>query len=184
MDMAIAGDGRTDRIGAAERLTGIVAAVAAAILGYALAEAVTRAHTSDAFILPPTLGQVVGYVLTLAVAVGLALAFELGAPPLVAKGGHAARDLRALIRRRFRHGRSRAEIDNVEVGLTISVCSILLALSLVFATWNSILVVAIVGAVLLNLQALTGMCGLVGYAPGWSGLIGLLYGLAAGYVLT
>ena len=184
MGIAFADDGAARGSGPVERLLAVVTTLVAAMLGYALAEAVTRAKASDAFMLPPTAAALAFYALTLAIAVGLALAFELGAPPLAARGGHAARNLRALIRRRFRHGRTRAEIARVEVGLTISCCAVLFALALASATTKSILVVLIPLAIVLNLSALSGMSRLVGYSPKWSALIGFTYGLLAGYVLT
>lgn len=184
MGTAIAGQHPARVVGQAARLLAVVIALAAAMLGYGLADALTRAKTSDAFLLPPTFGQIAGYALTFAVLAGLALAFELGAPPLAAKGGHAARNFRALIRRRFRHGRTRAEIANVETGLTISFCAVLLALILVFVTGKALLVVIAVATILFNLEALSSIVRLVGHDPKWSSLIGFVYGLVAGYILT
>ena len=184
MGTAIAEMDAARGIGPVQRLSAVVATLAAGALGYTLGEALTRARTSDAFIVPPTLGQIAGYALALAVFGGLAIAFELGAPPLATKGGHAARNLRALIRRRFRHGRTRAEIANVEVGLTVSFCAVLLALGLVFMATKAFLVVVIAVAFVVNLNALTMLSRLVGYDRLWSSLIGFVYGLGAGYLLS
>lgn len=165
------------------RIVAHFAAWAAATGGYALARSINNARTSDAFLIWPNAGQVLSYLLILILLAGLALVFELGAPPAVAHGGRAARTFRAAIRRRFRHGRSRAEIANVEVGLTISFSAVLLAFAFSFATLKLLLVVLIGFAIIANLSAISSLCRLVGHAPGWSALIGFVYGLVAGYVL-
>jgi hypothetical protein len=168
----------------AARLLSTLAALAAGTLGYAFAAAMEAARASDAFIVPPTGAAIGGYLLWFAGLGGLALALEFGAPPITARGGRAARGLRAAIRRRFRHGRTRAEIANVEVGLTISVCALLLAVAAAFATTKSVLAIVMMGAVYVTLQAARSLGRLVAYDIGWSALIGFLYGMTAGYMLT
>ena len=173
-----------DEDGQWRRLGAILACLVAATLGYAVAEALSRAGTSDAFMVAPTLAQLGRYGLALLTMAGLALALEMGGPPIVARGGRAARGFRAAIRRRFRRGRTRAEIGNVEVGLTISFCAVLMTLAFMFATLKAFLVLVMVVAVVANLQAIASFCRLVRYDPTWSALIGFLYGMGAGAVMT
>lgn len=167
-----------------DRHVGILAALGAAIPGFAFGEALAAARTSDAFLVAPSLARMGGYALSFLLLVGLALALEIGGPPLATHGGRAARQIRAAIRRRFRHGRSRAEIARVESGLTVSACLVLGALGLVFATPKAILAVAVAAALILTVRALFALCRLVDFAPRWCGALGLLYGLGAGYLFA
>lgn len=183
--LALAGEADPERqIAPLARLAAIFAALVSAGLGYALGEALVRARTSDAFLVAPSLGRLATYGLFLALLAGLTLAFEFAAPPVVARGGRAARNLRALIRRRARHGRTRAEIDNVEVGLTISFVAIALTAAFVFLSLKVWIVVIATLAILLNLSAISSWCRLVDYDVRWSGLMGFLYGLGLGYVFN
>lgn len=166
------------------RLRAILASLFAATLGYGIAEALSRAATSDAFMVAPTLAQVGRYGLAMLTLAGLAVALAIGGPPIAARGGRAARGFRAVIRRRLRHGRTRADIHNVEVGLTISFCAILLTLAFVFGSLKAFLVLVMVVAIFVNLQAMASFARLVRYDPVWSALVGFLYGMGVGVVLT
>lgn len=183
--LAIAGEADGERrITPVARLAAIFAALVAASLGYALGEALVRARTSEAFLVAPSLGRMTTYALFLVLLAGLILAFEFAAPPIVSRGGRAARNLRAMIRRRARHGRTRAEIDNVEVGLTISFVAIALTAAFVFLSLKVWIVVIATFAILVHLGAISSWCRLVGYDVRWSALVGFPYGLALGYFLN
>ena len=164
------------------RYRGIAAALCGATAGFALGEALSGARASEAFAVPPSVARIGIYALSLLILAGLALAFEVVGPPLASRGGHAARQVRAAIRRRFRHGRSRTEFAKVESGLTVSVCLVLGGLGLVFATPKAILVVAMAGLLVFAVLGLLALCRLVAYAPKWCALVGFLGGLAAGYL--
>ena len=166
------------------RYAGILSALGGASLGFAFGEAVGNARMSDDFLVAPGVSRVGAYALGLLLLAGLTLAFEIGGPPLAARGGRAARQVRAAIRRRFRHGRNRAEIAKVEAGLTVSFCLVLVGFGLVFATPKAILAVAVAAALILTVRALFALCRLVDFAPRWCGALGLLYGLGAGYLFA
>lgn len=173
----------TDESTQFQRLRANFAALAAATAGFALAKSLDAARTSDAFLVAPGLDQIATYGLGLLLTFGLTVAFELGGPRTAAHGGRVSRTVRAAIRRRYRHGRTRAEIAKVEVGLTISFCAVLLAFAFAFATLKLLLVVLIVFAIVANIWAIGALCRLVAHAPGWSALIGFAYGLVAGYLV-
>lgn len=165
------------------RLRSMLAALAAGMLGYGLADAIVRAGTSDAFMVAPDPGRIAAYLLAFALLAALALAFEIGGPPIAERGGRAARGVRAAIRRRYRRGRTRADVAKVEIGLTISACLALLVAAVLFASPKSILVILTVAAIVGGVRLLSSLCRLVGFDPGWSGLIGFLCGLLAGHLL-
>ncbi|HMO30479.1 hypothetical protein [Enterovirga sp.] len=163
----------------ARRLGAILAALAAATAGYALA----GARVGDA-LSTFSLTRLAGCGIALAVLAGLALAVELGGPPAAARAGRTTRLVRAALRRRFRHGRTRAEIARVEAGLTLSVCLILTATAFILASAKSILVILTAGGLLAAVQAARALSRLVSFDPVWSGLAGFLSGLATGYLLA
>jgi hypothetical protein len=166
------------------RYRGILTALCGATAGFALGEALAGARTSEAFLVAPSVSRIGFYTLSLLLLAGLAFAFEISGPPIAARGGRAARQARAAIRRRFRHGRSRAEIAKVEAGLTLSFCLSLGALGFAFATPKAVLVIALAGALLLTVHGLLALCRLAAFAPSWCGTFGLLYGLGVGYLVA
>jgi hypothetical protein len=166
------------------RLLFTLAALAAGMVGFALAAALARARTTDAFIVPPEPSDLAAYLIATVALASLALALEFGSAPIAARGGRAARALRAALRRRVRRQRSVVDIERVEAGLTVSACMLLSGLALWVASAKALLAAAAVIALWLSIRTLWSVGPLLDYAPRASALIGFVAGLLAGGLIT
>jgi hypothetical protein len=173
-------DGRsTEPDRAADRWPSAAAFSAGAVFGAVLVSGLGRSAGSEAFIVLPGGRQATG-LLAFAVLTAAALALMEPSGPGVGPLSRMLRQARAGFYRRFRKGRTPAELRQAFAGAAIALVALCGAMLFGAATALGILrwlmPLAILVVLYVNLRICLFLCRLAHFDPVWCAILGLIYG--------